>query len=78
LEIWNKNGEKIFQKVLQEELTSWKLYNNVFVFKAAAVSPLIYVLWLHEKKMAAIKHPYDDQKGNNIFIIIKYIILDPI
>lgn len=44
-------------------MTSWRLYNNVLIFKTGHESPLIYIIWLHEKKMAAIKHPYDDHKG---------------
>lgn len=44
-------------------MTSWRLYNNVLIFKTGSESPLIYIIWLHEKKMAAIKHPYDDHKG---------------
>ncbi len=64
LEIWNKSGERIFQKVLKDEITQWKLYNNTFLYKGAPESPLIYIIWLKERKMIAIKHPYDDNKGN--------------
>lgn len=64
--MWTKGGERIFQKVLQEELQEqhWELHHNVFVFKAgSAESSLIYLIFLNERKMTAIKHPYDDSKG---------------
>lgn len=63
LEVWSKQGERIFQKVLKDECTQWKLYKDVFVFKNSVESPLIHVIWLNERKMIAIKHPYDDNRG---------------
>ena len=63
LEIWTRQGEKIFSKVLKEECTQWKVYNNVLVFKMHNDSAQIYVAWLNERKMIAIRHPFDDHKG---------------
>lgn len=54
----------MLQKILKDELAQWKLYNNTFLYKGANDSPLIYIIWLKQKKMIAIKHPYDDNKGN--------------
>jgi hypothetical protein len=69
--VWNKQGERIFQKVLKEECTQWKLYKDVFVFKNSVESPLIHVIWLQEKKMIAIKHPYDDNRGTPLLSNIR-------
>ena len=72
LEVWTRSGDRIFQKILKEEVTQWKVYNNTFIFKGANDSPLIYVLWLQDRKMIAIKHPYEDNKGKyreSLFII---------
>ena len=63
LEVWNNQGERIFQKVLKDEVTQWKLHNNTFIFKGSYESPIIYVIYLNEKKMTAVRHPYDDNRG---------------
>lgn len=63
LEVWHKSGEKILSKVLKTECTKWKLYDNVLVFKQANDASFIYILWLKERKMVALKHPYEDSRG---------------
>ena len=63
MEVWTKAGDRIFQRVLKEECRHWKLCNNVFTFKTSATSPLLHVMWLHERKMISVKHPFDDFSG---------------
>jgi len=60
LEVWSKTGERVYQRILHEECTRWTLCNGVFIFKTASTSHLIYMIWLADRKMAAVKHPFDD------------------
>ena len=66
LEIWSKQGERLFQKVLHEEIpeSQWELYNNVLVFKSTSEAQFINIIFLNEKKMTTVFHPYDELKGN--------------
>jgi hypothetical protein len=63
LEVWHSSGERLFQKVLQEELTQWRLFKNTLVFKSNSEASMIFVLFLNERKMTAVRHPYEDFKG---------------
>lgn len=65
LEVWTKSGERLFQKVLQHEIkeSQWELNANTLVFKSDCDAENIYVMFLKERKMAALRHPYDDSKG---------------
>jgi len=53
LEVWSKTGERIFQKVLQEEIkeSQWELTENTLVFKSNCDAQFIYVIFLNERKM---------------------------
>jgi len=63
LEVWSRAGERIFQKVLREECKRWSLCNNVFAFKQSSEASTIQIIWLNERKMASIKHPYENCQG---------------
>jgi hypothetical protein len=65
LEVWTKAGERLFQKVLQHEIreNQWELNANTLVFKSDCDPEHIYVMFLKERKMASLRHPYDDCKG---------------
>ena len=62
LEVWTKSGERLFQKVLQNELTEnqWELNDNTLVFKSECEPEMIYVMFLNERKMACVRTPYND------------------
>ncbi len=68
LEVWSKSGERIFQKVLQNEIqdSQWELYSNVLIFKSSCEPHLIYALFLNERKMTSVRHPYEDNLGKLI------------
>lgn len=68
LEVWHKSGERLFQKVLPEELTQWKLNRNVLAFKTASEAHLIFVLFLEERKMTAVRHPFQDLTGRDSLV----------
>jgi hypothetical protein len=67
LEVWSKDGERILHKVLQQEIKQWKVYDNVFIFKGDPDSPLIHIVFLKEKMMTAIKHPFAGVEVDMIF-----------
>jgi hypothetical protein len=54
LEVWSKDGDRILHKVLQSEVSKWKVYDNVLIFKTAFDSPLIHVCFLKEKTITAV------------------------
>ncbi len=45
VEIWHKQ-ERIFQKVMPEEVTNWKLFDNTLIFRGSGDSKMIYVAFL--------------------------------
>ena len=77
LEVWSKQGERIFQKVLQEEIpeSQWELHNNVLVFKASSEAQHIYVMFLAERKMASVNHPYEDHQEVDLQYFDSYLIV---
>lgn len=48
LEIWNKKAERLYQRVLSEEIKIWKLLKNVLVFKDPSENDKIFVVFLEE------------------------------
>lgn len=68
LEVWSRTGERLFQKVLQEEIpdSQWELFQNVLVFKTSSEAHLIYVMFLNERRMTTVYHPYEDFKEVDI------------
>jgi hypothetical protein len=62
LEAYNKQGERIFQRILRDHCTKWRLWNNVLVFKTNPEAPLIHIVWLHERKMTSYKHPFESTR----------------
>jgi hypothetical protein len=60
LEVWTHQGERIFQTVLQSEISHWYVYDNVLIFRGSADSKLIYVIFLKERKMTSVYHPFDN------------------
>ena len=48
LEIWNKKGERLYQRVLSQEIKLWKLLKNVLVFKDPSENDKIFVVFLDE------------------------------
>mmetsp|Transcript_29530 Transcript_29530/g.28707 ORF Transcript_29530/g.28707 Transcript_29530/m.28707 type:complete len:201 (+) Transcript_29530:47-649(+) len=75
LEVWNKDGVRVFQRVLKEECTQWKLANNVLVFKPSTASPLIYIMWLNDNKMIAYRHPFENNKEVDLVYFDGYLIV---
>lgn len=67
LEVWGKDGERILHKVLQSEVARWKVYDNVLIFKTAHNSPLIHIVFLKERTITAIKHPYGEEEVDMIY-----------
>jgi hypothetical protein len=67
LEVWTKDGERILHMVLQDEIPRWRVFDNVLVFKTAKNSPIIYVAFLKERKITAIKHPYEHEEVDMIY-----------
>jgi hypothetical protein len=65
LEVWNKAGERLFQKVLKSEIrdSQWELNANTLVFKSDCDPEFVYVMFLAEGKMTALKHAYIDHQG---------------
>jgi hypothetical protein len=66
LEVWTKQGERIFQRVMVGEITHWRVHDGVLIFRASAGSRLIYVLFLRERKMAAVQHPFDNFQSKTL------------
>jgi hypothetical protein len=60
LEVWTRQGERIFQKVLKSEITHWRVHDNVLIFRSSANSKLIYVLFLKERKMTSVKNTFEE------------------
>jgi hypothetical protein len=53
--------------VLQDEISRWKVNDNVLIFKASRNSPLIYIAFLKERTITAIKHPYGEEEVDMIY-----------
>lgn len=70
LEVWTCGGERLFQKVLQDEIkeSQWELNNNTLVFKSSCDAELIYVMFLNERKMTSVRHPYEDNLGKHLLL----------
>lgn len=67
LEVWSKDGERILHKVLQSEISQWKVNDNVLIFKADRHSPVIHIVFLKERTITAINHPFGDDEVDMIF-----------
>ena len=68
LEIWTRQGERIFQQVMQSEITKWRVHDGVFIYRCSADSKLIYVIFLKEKKMASVNISIDNFVSKYNFI----------
>ena len=60
LEVWTHQGERIFQTVLQGEISHWYVNDNVLIYRGSAESKLIYVIFLKQRKMTAVHHPFEN------------------
>jgi hypothetical protein len=67
LEVWTKDGERILHMVLQDEISRWRVNDNVLIFKSSRNSPLIYIAFLKERTITAIKHPYSEEEVDMVY-----------
>lgn len=75
LEVWTKQGERIFQKVMSEEITNWRLFENTLVFRGCGDSKMIYVAFLDERKMTAVQHPFENFNEADLIYFDSFLIL---
>lgn len=75
LEVWTKQGERIFQMVMLEEITNWRLFDNTLVFRGSGDSKMIYVAFLEQRKMTAIQHPFETFHEADLVYFDQFLIL---